>query len=26
MVLSYAMLHPDEIAQHTPKIICINPE
>ena len=26
MVLSYAMLHTDEIANHTPKIICVNPE
>ena len=26
MVLSYALLSPDEIPGHTPKIVCINPE
>ncbi len=26
MVLSYALLSPDEIPGHTPKIICVNPE
>ncbi len=25
MVLSYAMLSPEEIATHKPKIICVNP-
>jgi aspartate 1-decarboxylase len=26
MVLSYAMLNPEEIAGHKPKIVCINPK
>jgi aspartate 1-decarboxylase len=26
MVLSYAMLSPEEIPGHTPKIVCINPK
>ena len=26
MVLSYAMLTPEEIASHEPRIVCVNPE